>query len=131
VNWPPALIGPESNRPVFDVEVCVMVSLFRHVTLPPTATVTGFGEYAFVVSPAEFMTIDTVVPDGLGVGDEGDDEPQPNERPSVSAAKSIRIFKDLPPGGILRKCPALWRQAAIGAKSPQWSRSAPGELRSL
>src|SRR3954471_5540025 len=43
------------------------------------------------------MTIDTVVADGVGEGVEGDDEPQPNEMPSASAAKSIRVFKDLPP----------------------------------
>ena len=53
------------------------------------------------------MTIDTVVADGVTEGDDGDDEPQPNERPSVSAAKSSRIFKDLPPAVLSQmSCPA-------------------------
>jgi hypothetical protein len=92
----------------------VIVSLFIHVTVEPAVTVIGFGEYALVVNPAEFMTMDTVVPDGAGVGDDGDDEPQPNEKPRVSAAKRIRSFKMLSSWRLLpqRSCPAAPRDFA-------------------
>ena len=46
------------------------MSLFVQVTVVPTATVTGLGEYAVVVMPNAPLTIDTeaVGPDGVGVG---------------------------------------------------------------
>jgi hypothetical protein len=43
--------------------------LLTQVTVPPTFTVTGFGESAVVVRLAAPGTIDPVVPDGGGVGD--------------------------------------------------------------
>ena len=40
--FPPGLIAPEFHE--LPVEVCAVLSLLVHVTLPPTATVTGLGE---------------------------------------------------------------------------------------
>lgn len=70
----PGAIAPELNVP--PVAVCVTVSLFVHVTLPPAAMVTGLGEYAVVVIEDAPATIATGVPlfpplDGV-VGDVGD-----------------------------------------------------------
>jgi hypothetical protein len=67
---------PESQVPPSPVDVCVVVSLFVHVTVPPTATVTGFGAKAVVVSESAPLTIDADTPglpgdgvgDGVGVG---------------------------------------------------------------
>jgi hypothetical protein len=68
------------------------VSLFVHVTLPPTAIDTGFGEYAVVVIVDDPLTIETGVPlPGIGIG-EGlvEDEPQPIEKVSSSRAPASR-----------------------------------------
>jgi hypothetical protein len=46
---PPAAMTPEFQAPLFAVDVWDVLSLFVHVTLPPTATVMGFGAYAVVV----------------------------------------------------------------------------------
>lgn len=43
LNVPPGAIAPEFHAPLLDVEVCAVLSLFVHVTVPPTATVTGLG----------------------------------------------------------------------------------------
>jgi hypothetical protein len=69
VNEPPGAIVPESQLPA-EVDVWAMVSSFVHVTLPPTATLIGFGEYAVVVNPMAPRTIDAIVvePDGVGLG---------------------------------------------------------------
>lgn len=57
-----------SKAALFDVDVCVLVSLLTHVTVVPTETVNGFGEYAFVVRLLAPLTIVTVEPLGAGVG---------------------------------------------------------------
>jgi hypothetical protein len=77
LNDPPGAIVPELNAPLFATDVCVTESLFVHVTVPPTATVTGFGEYAVVVSVDDPDTIDTGVPVVVvgAVVDGEDDEP--------------------------------------------------------
>jgi hypothetical protein len=97
VNLPPGAMVPESHEPVFDVEVCVTVSLLVHVTLLPTETLIGFGAYAVVVSVDEPLTIETELPDGAGEGPAGEDDPHPNDIPSTSAANMIRIFNSVPP----------------------------------
>jgi len=53
---------------VFEVAVCEIVSLFTHVTVVPTDTVNGFGEYAVVVSVRAPATMLTLAPVGVGVG---------------------------------------------------------------
>jgi hypothetical protein len=65
----PGLMVLVSNTRVAEVEVAVWVvtSLLTQVTVPPTATVTGFGWYAvFVRANAPFGMV-TVTP-GVGVG---------------------------------------------------------------
>jgi hypothetical protein len=42
LNDAPGLIVPEFHE--LDVDVCATLSAFIHVTVDPTATVTGFGE---------------------------------------------------------------------------------------
>jgi len=67
VNDPPGAIPPESQPAPSDVDVCVIVSVLDHVTLPPTFTATGFGEYALAPLVEAFTVIDTEL-DGVGVG---------------------------------------------------------------
>ena len=42
-NVAPGAIEPEFQAPPSAVDVCVTLSLFAHVTVPPTETVIGFG----------------------------------------------------------------------------------------
>jgi hypothetical protein len=56
----PAAIEPEFQAPPSAVEVCVTVSLFVHVTVPPTETAIGFGAKAVVVNPLAPLGIETV-----------------------------------------------------------------------
>jgi len=75
LNDPPGAIVPEFHAPLLATELCATESLFVQVTVPPTATVTGFGAYAVVVSVDDPDTIDTgvqVVVVGAVV--EGEDE---------------------------------------------------------
>ena len=75
LNDPPGAIVPEVHAPLLATELCATESLFVHVTAPPTATVTGFGEYAVVVSVDDPDTIDTGVPVVVvGAVVEGEDE---------------------------------------------------------
>ncbi len=46
VNVAPGAIAPEFQTALSDVDVCAIVSSFVQVTLPPTATAIGLGEYA-------------------------------------------------------------------------------------
>lgn len=77
LNWvlndPPGGIAPEFHAPLFAVDVCVVLSLFRQVTVPPTDTLIGFGLNAVDVSRLAFTTIDAETfaggaGDGVGVG---------------------------------------------------------------
>jgi hypothetical protein len=76
-----------------------------------------------VVSPDEFITIETVLPDGAGVGDDGDDDPQPNETPRIRAVKRSRI----------RKIPSSWPSASAnglpvaGLRDLLGKRAIPGQ----
>ena len=74
----PGASKPEFHAPLFAVDVCATESLLVHVTVPPTLTLIGFGEYAVVVSVVDPDTIDTGVPVVVGaVVDGDDDDPQP------------------------------------------------------
>jgi hypothetical protein len=66
----PGAIAPVPKLPLRAVESCVVVSLFVHVTVVPTDTLTGFGAYAVVDNTLAPLTIDTlaVEPVGAGVG---------------------------------------------------------------
>ena len=103
---------PEFQAPPSPVDVCVVLSLFVHVTVPPTATLIGLGENAVVVRKDEPLTIETGVPPppaagegdgegdgaGAGVGDEGVDgesvDPQPTTKAVMSVTKKIR-YEDM------------------------------------
>jgi hypothetical protein len=89
-NLPPGAIDPEFHVPPFAVEVWATTSLLIQVTVPPTATVMGLGEYAVDVRVAEPATIEalTLDPDGagVGVGVDGEDEPQATDAASSSVA---------------------------------------------
>jgi hypothetical protein len=91
LNVPPGAIVPELHAPVFDTEVCATESLFIHMTLPPTATVTGLGEYAVVVNVDEPGTIETAVPVVVGeVVDGDDDDPHAVESVNAQMMSAIR-----------------------------------------
>src|SRR5438128_2718020 len=68
LKFAPGAMLPEFHTFASDVDVCAMLSLLTHVTVPPRVTVTGFGLYAFVVSVRDPDTIETVVDDGVGDG---------------------------------------------------------------
>jgi hypothetical protein len=59
---PPGAIVLEDHAPLFATDVCATESLFIHVTVPPTATLTGLGAYAVVVNVDDPDTIETDVP---------------------------------------------------------------------
>ena len=79
------------NRPLSLVAVCVVESLFVHVTVVPALTVNGFGAYAVVVKTAAPLTIEMGVPVVPVVGDVGVEVPvevpPPQELASVAAAR--------------------------------------------
>jgi hypothetical protein len=87
LNDPPGAMLPEFQAPLLATELCVTESLLVHVTVPPTATVTGFGEYAVVVSVDDPDTIDTGVP-VVVVGAVVDGE---DEEPHAAANIDMRI----------------------------------------
>src|SRR5581483_5403860 len=75
LNWPPGAIGPEFQALVSDVLVCVTLSVFIHVTVPPRCTMTGFGLYAVLVNALPPAAIDTDAADdddeeGVGLAGE-------------------------------------------------------------
>ena len=112
----PGAMLPEFQAPPSPVDVCVVLSLFVHVTVPPTATLIGLGENAVVVSVDEPLTIETGVPppagagdgdgegegDGVGEGVDGESvEPQPITKAVKSVTKKIRyedMYEFLPQG---------------------------------
>jgi hypothetical protein len=87
LNDPPGAIVLDVHAPLLATELCATESLFVHVTVPPTATVTGFGAYAVVVSVEDPDTIDTGVP-VLVVGAVVDGE---DEEPHAAANIDTRI----------------------------------------
>ena len=87
LNDPPGWIVPEFHAPLVATELCATESLLVHVTVPPTATVTGFGAYAVVVIVDDPDTIDTGVP-VVVVGAVGDGE---DEEPHAAANMDARI----------------------------------------
>jgi hypothetical protein len=92
---------PVSKAPPFDVAVCAVLSLLTHVTVVPTATVTGFGEYAFVVRLLAPLTIVTVAPApgagvGVGVGEGvGVDELLPHAAMHIAARRIAPTRTDI------------------------------------
>jgi hypothetical protein len=96
LNLPPGAMFPEFQALVFDVDVCVVASLFVHVTVDPAATVIGFGTYAVVVRTEAPLTmeIDIPEPDGVGVGagagEDDDEQATANDNPSNNTAAAIR-----------------------------------------
>jgi hypothetical protein len=52
----------EVHGPSFPVDVCVVLSLFVQVTVPPVEIVTGFGANALVVLNSAPLVTDTGVP---------------------------------------------------------------------
>jgi hypothetical protein len=96
----------EFQAPPSAVDVCATVSLFVHVTVPPTETLIGFGANAVVVKLLAPLGIETAAPaagDGVGdgVGDgagdgvadglDGDEvDPQPTNSASRNVVPMIR-----------------------------------------
>ena len=102
LNVPPGTIDPEFHAPLSDVDVCVVLSLFVHVTVPPTATLTGFGAKAVDVIVDAPNTIETGVPGPEGVVGEGEvtgaellESLQPaamqSSRRALSAVKNLMV----------------------------------------
>jgi hypothetical protein len=92
LNVPPGAIAPEFQALLFATDVCVTESLFIHVTVPPTPTVIGLGEYALVVSVDDPDTIETAVPEVVGEVVDGDDELHAAERVNTKMASAIRTI---------------------------------------
>jgi hypothetical protein len=92
VNVPPGTIDPEFHAPLSDVDVCVVLSLLAHVTVPPTATLTGFGANAVDVIVDAPDTIETGVPgpDVVGVGEGEVNGAELLELPQPAAMQSSR-----------------------------------------
>jgi hypothetical protein len=94
LNVPPGAIGPELHWPPSAVDVCVLVSLLVQDTVPPTATTTGLGAYAVVVSVEEPLTIDAATveldDDVVGDGVAGVDCPQASDEARISPTTAIR-----------------------------------------
>src|SRR5512138_3027085 len=90
---------PELNAPPSAEDVCVVLSLFTHVTVSPRDTVIGFGLYAVVDRVLAPATMVTPEPAGAGVGDgldglDGEEYPPQPARlmASVASKKSdVRI----------------------------------------
>lgn len=103
LNVPPGTIDPEFHAPLSDVDVCVVLSLLVHVTVPPTARLTGFGANAVDVIVDPPNTIETGVPGPEGVG-EGEvsgaellESPQPaamqSSRRALSAVRNLMFAR--------------------------------------
>jgi hypothetical protein len=60
----PGAIVAEFQAPPFAVDVCATVSLFVHVTVPPTETLIGFGANAVVVKLLAPLGIETAARGG-------------------------------------------------------------------
>src|SRR5512141_470369 len=88
---------PELNAPPSAADVCVVLSLFTHVTVPPRDTVIGFGLYAVVVRVLAPAAIVTPEPDDVGAGLDGveEDPPQP-ATPTASAARKTSEARMVP-----------------------------------
>jgi hypothetical protein len=91
LNVPPGAIVPDVHAPVFETELCATESLFIQVTVPPTATVTGFGENAVVVSVDDPETMDTGMPD-VGAVVDGEDELHAEARVNTKMASAVRTI---------------------------------------
>jgi len=80
LNVAPGASVPDLNDPSSAVASWAVTSLLVQVTVPPTATETGFGENAVVVNVDEPFTMETGVPVVPVVpvdGEDGELDPQP------------------------------------------------------
>src|SRR5262245_16141525 len=94
---------PELNVLLFEVDVCVTLSLFVHVTVVPAVMLSGFGRYASApsVDAPPGMATPCPVP-GFGVGDGVGvgvgfigllyDEPQPALKSATTAVMTKRFL---------------------------------------
>src|SRR5512144_242176 len=113
---------PELNAPPSAADVCVVLSLFTHVTVSPRDTVIGFGLYAVVVRVLAPATMVMPEPDGVGEGLDGLDgveeypPPQPaSPTANVASKKSdVRIVPVLS-GAMHRKAVAVAEPAKAAA----------------
>jgi hypothetical protein len=85
---PPGVTVPELQAFPSDVDVCVIASLFIHVTVSPTDTFTMSGAYARSPSDSAPAGIETdVEPLGVGVGTaDGDEVELPHAAAKTTAA---------------------------------------------
>jgi hypothetical protein len=105
----PGAIEPEFHAPPSAVDVCATLSLFVHVTVPPTGTAIGFGAKAVVVKRLAPRRIETPVPafgdgvgegtgdatgegtdDGVGEGFDGEEDPQASNSDDRKIVAMIR-----------------------------------------
>jgi hypothetical protein len=112
-------IVPESNEPLSAATSCEdeTVSLFTHVTVDPTGTVSGFGTKPpapAVLAPFGMLTVNV---DGDGdVGVELLDPPQPALTiASVNAMETRKRIMDLPPRRFPSQKQAACRQQQAGS----------------
>jgi hypothetical protein len=93
LNFAPGAKLPLSNAPVSLVTVCVVVSLFVHVTVVPTGTLAGLGANAWFPSARAPTWIDTATPAG-GVGVVGvvgvEDPPHETANDRIAAESTNR-----------------------------------------
>jgi hypothetical protein len=85
-NDPPGLRIPEFHIPPSATESCAIVSLLVHVTVVPTATVSGFVPNAVVVSVRALFGIDTAAVGPLVVVVVEDELGEDEELPQAAAA---------------------------------------------
>jgi hypothetical protein len=97
----------------------VVASLLVHVTVEPTATVTGLGAKAVVVNADAPLTIDIDIPDpvgvvGVGVVDEDDEQAavKPNKRTADTMRRIVTPF-----AGARKQIDCRHACAARGGKS--------------
>ena len=80
---PPDGIVATENAPVFEITLCVVLSLFIHTTFEPTGTVNGLtpNASAVLVEAPDVIATFTLLPPGDGDGDgavgDGESEPLP------------------------------------------------------
>jgi hypothetical protein len=121
---PGARLG-DAHPPLIDVELCVVLSLFSQLTVAPTETVMGLGEYAVLDSiEAPFTIVTVVLPAGAGSGvGEGDEELLPPHALRQRAAKKTAINLQNMVRSLLRGWKGKDAVTLIGCIRPIVSRS--------
>jgi hypothetical protein len=113
LKFAPGAMEPELHTFASDVDVCAMLSLLTHVTVPPRGTVTGFGLYALVVSVRDPDTIETDAADEVGDGLLGVELPPQLTAANAAAKTRLGANTDqriqLPPEkGTANQLPSRW-----------------------